>query len=119
MPVREAEAEVAKRLADAILELREAGNAAHEFGLRISDKAIAAINAIPDLESRVEVAKWLVRPENFDTVTHPFMSKTDDEQAAEIPKFAAREDVKGSLRDGDTEEYIDARREARREGRRR
>lgn len=111
--------EATSRLAKAFAELQEAGNAAHEYGLRISDEAIRAINKLPDVESRIELAKWLAAPENWETLTHPFMSKTPEEQAAMIPDFAKREDVKGSLKNPDTEAWIDARREARREGRRR
>ena len=111
--------EATSRLAKAFAELQEAGDRADEFGLTISDEAIRAINKLPDAENRIELAKWLAAPENWETVTHPFMSKTPEQQAEMIPDLAKREDVKGSLRDGDTEAWIDARREARREGRRR
>ena len=118
MPTDEKETESAKKLAEAVAELQEAGNAAHEYGLRISPEAIAEINKLERPEQRVELALWLARDEHFD-VAHKLMGLTPAKQVEEIRALAKREDVVGSLNDGDTEDWIDKRREARREGRRR
>jgi hypothetical protein len=118
MPVSETETEVAKRLTDALAELEQAGNAAHEYGLRISDEAIREMNKLPNPENRVELALWLTRDEHFD-VAHRLMGLTPAQQVEEIKALAKREDVVGSLKNGDTEDYIDARRRAKREGKRR
>jgi len=118
MVADEKESETAKKLAEALAELQEAGNAAHEFGLRISPEAIAEINKLPKPEQRVELALWLARDEHFD-VAHRLMGLKPKEQAVEIRNLAKREDVQGSLKNGDTESWVDARRQARREGRRR
>lgn len=114
----ETETEVAKRLADALAELEQAGNAAHEYGLRISDEAIAEMNKLPKPEQRVELALWLTRDEHFD-VAHKLMGLTPAQQVEEIRALAKREDVIGSLKNGDTDDHIEARKQARREGRRR
>jgi hypothetical protein len=114
----ETETEVAKRLADALAELQQAGNAAHQYGLRISDEAIAEMNRLPNVEQRVELALWLTRDEHFD-VAHKLMGLKPAAQVEEIRQLAKRPDVLGSLKDGDTEAWIDKRREAKREGKRR
>lgn len=114
----ETETEVAKRLADALAELEQSGNAAHEFGLRISPEAITEINKLANPEQRVELALWLTRDKNFD-VAHKLMGLKPDAQVEEIRQLAKREDVVGSLRDGDTESWIDSRRDAKRNGKRR
>jgi hypothetical protein len=115
----EAETEAAKRLTQSLAELEQAGKAAHEYGLRISDEAIAEMNRLlPTPEQRVELALWLTRDEHFD-VAHNLMGLKPAAQVVEIRKLAKREDVKGSLNNSDTEDYIDARRQAKREGKRR
>jgi hypothetical protein len=114
----EAEVEATKRLAEALAELDQAGKAAHEYGLSISPEAIAEMNKLPTVEQRVELALWLTRDEHFD-VAHKLMGLKPAAQVEEIRQLAKREDVIGSLKDGDTEAYIDARRQAKREGKRR
>ena len=109
--------EVVKRLGEALAEFEVASKAADEYGLRVSKEAVAVLNKMP-LEERVELALWLTRDEHFD-IAHNLMGLKPEQQAAEIQKLAKREDVRGSIKDGDTESYIDSRRQARREGRRR
>jgi len=114
----ETETEVAKRLADALAELEQAGNAAHEYGLRISPEAVQEINKLPTPEQRVKLALWLTRDEHFDAA-HKLMGLKPEQQVQEIQELAKRPDVLGSLKDGDTDEWIDKRREAKRNGKRR
>jgi hypothetical protein len=114
----ETETEVAKRLADALAELEQSGKAAAEYGLNISPEAIAEMNKLPNVEQRVELALWLTRDEHFD-VAHKIMGLKPAQQVEEIRQLATREDVVGSLKNGDTEDWIDARREAKRAGKRR
>jgi hypothetical protein len=115
-----AERVAAARLADALEALEKAGDAAHDFGLQISPEAIAEMNKLPTMEARIELASWLAKPENYDTVTHPLMGLSPEKQCAKIREYAQREDVKGSINTPpDVEAYIDERKAARREGRRR
>jgi hypothetical protein len=114
----EQETETANRLAKALAELEQAGKAAHEYGLSISPEAIAEMNKLPNVEQRIELALWLTRDEHFD-VAHKIMGLKPEKQVEEIRELAKRPDVLGSLKDGDTDSWIDKRREAKRNGKRR
>jgi hypothetical protein len=119
MPTSEAEKEVTNNLTKALAGFEQASKAAWDSGLRISDEAQQEINRLlPEPEQRVELALWLMREEHFD-FAHNLMGLKPAAQVVEIRKLAKREDVKGSLNNADTEDYIDARRQARREGKRR
>jgi hypothetical protein len=113
----ETEMESAKRLAEALSELGKAGKSASEYGLDISPEAIAEIRKL-GTERGAELSLWLCRDQNFD-VAHRLMGMSPEKQVEEIRRLAKREDVIGSINDGDTETYIDNRKQARREGRRR
>jgi hypothetical protein len=119
-PTSEAEMTAGKELAEAYAKLTETGNAAKKYGLDITAEAIARINKrLPTPMERMEFAEWLASPKNYETITHPLMGKTPTQQIAKIDEYINREDWRGSIKDGDTEDYIDARRQAKREGKRR
>jgi hypothetical protein len=114
----EAEMDAVKRMSESLADFNQSCMAAHEYGLTISPEAVEELHKMPE-EQRVELTAWLASPKNYDSVTHPLMSLSPEKQVEKIREYAKREDVVGSLKNGDTESWIDARREARRAGRRR
>jgi len=60
----------------------------------------------------------LARPENFEAA-HGLMNMEPYQQVVEIGRIAKRLEESGFANDPDTEDYIDARRQSKREGKRR
>ncbi len=106
-----------KRMAESLAEFNQSLQAADKYGLTISPEAVQELQKMPE-EQRVELTLWLTRDEHFD-VAHKIMGLKPEKQVEEIRELAKREDVVGSLKNGNTDSWIDARRQAKREGKRR
>src|SRR5271169_2751060 len=113
----EAEVDTVKRMAESLAEFNQSLQAAHEYGLTFSMEATQELQKMPE-EQRVELTLWLSRDEHFD-VAHKLMGLKPAAQVEEIRELAKREDVVGSLKNGNTDSWVDERRKAKREGRRR
>jgi hypothetical protein len=87
---------------------------ADDYGLTISSAAVAEIVRL----GAPEVGYWLARPENIEAA-HGLMNMTEDQQVVQIQHLAKQLEESGFANDPDTEDYIDARRQAKREGKRR
>jgi len=87
---------------------------AHDYGLTISAPAVAEIVRL----GAPEVAYWLAKPENFEAA-HGLMNMESDQQVVRIGQIAKKLNESGFANDPDTEDYIDTRRQAKREGKRR
>lgn len=87
---------------------------ADEFGLTVSAQAVAEMIRL----GVPEVGYFLAKAENFEAA-HALMNLDADEQVVEVRRIARQLDESGFANDPDTEDWIDARRQARREGRRR
>jgi hypothetical protein len=118
---KELEQEQLTRLKDAVSQVQEKGKAADEAGERDS-LAKPSQDFIRSLgqERGIELLLWVLREDNSDVRAKLRNLKDKPEaQLAELQRLAKREDVIGSLNDGDTEDWIDKRRQAKREGKRR
>lgn len=87
---------------------------ADDYGLTISPAAVAEIVRL----GVPEVAYFLAKPENFEAA-HSLMNLDSDKQVVEVRRLSKQLEESGFARDPDTEDWIDARRQARREGKRR
>jgi hypothetical protein len=117
MPTSETEMEASNRLTMALAELQQAVKSADEFGLDIKPKAREEIIKLPQ-ERAIELTLWLLRDGNRE-LAHNLYGLGEDAQVAKIREYSKREDVVGSIGDGDTEAWIDNRQAAKREGKRR
>ena len=90
--------------------LREAGNS----GLTITPEATAEIVRL----CAPEVAYWLAKLGNFEAA-HRLMDMDADRQIVEVRRIAQQLEASGFANDPDTEDWINARRQAKREGKRR
>ncbi|MFI5057548.1 MAG: hypothetical protein ACHQLQ_05135, partial [Candidatus Acidiferrales bacterium] len=116
----ETEMQAIRRMAESIAEFNPACTAATRYGLTFSPEATMELLNMPE-EQRVELTGWMARPGNYDSIAHPLMCLSPEKQVEKIREYAKREDVRGSLRDGNTDEYLkhSSPAMARREGRRR
>lgn len=87
---------------------------AHDYGLTIPPTGVAEIVRL----GAPEVAYWLARPENIEAA-HGLMNLTDYQVVIQIQRYKKQLDESGFANDPDTEDYLDARRQAKREGKRR
>ena len=87
---------------------------AHSYGLTISTPAVAEIVRL----GAPEVAYWLAKPENIEGAMR-LMNMDPDQQIVEVGRVAQQLEASGFANDPDTEDWINARKQARREGKRR
>lgn len=87
---------------------------ADHYGLTITPEAVAEIVRL----CAPEVAYWLAKPENIEGAMR-LMNMDADQQIVEVGRIARQLEASGFANDPDTEDYIDQRRQAKREGRRR
>lgn len=87
---------------------------ADRYGLTISAAAVAEIVRL----GVPEVAYWLAKPENIEGAMR-LMNMDCDQQVVEVKRLSKQLEESGFARDPDTEDWIDQRRQAKREGRRR
>lgn len=106
--------EKGKKLIEAHSDFNDTLQDADSYGLTISTAAVAEIVRL----GAPEIAYWLAKPENFEAA-HGLMNMEPDQQVIQVQRYAKQLAESGFARDGDTEDYIDARRRAKREGKRR
>lgn len=106
--------EKAKKLIAAHPDFNDELQQAHSSGLTITPEAVAEIVRL----CAPEVAYYLGKPENFEAA-HGLMNMDADRQIVEVRRLSKQLEESGFARDPDTEDYIDQRRQAKREGRRR
>lgn len=118
MPVSETD-----RIAKARAALVEQGRAADEKGYKdtFAAESVQYLRKLPE-ERMLETLLWLLRDGNADMRQRVVNLKDrPNAQVAELESISKREDVTGSLQDGETDEYLKQHSPsmAKREGRRR
>lgn len=106
--------EKGKKLIAAHPDFNDALQEADRYGLTISTAAVAEIVRL----GAPEVAYWLAKPENVEGAMR-LMNMDADQQIVEVGRIAQQLEASGFANDPDTEDYINQRRQAKREGRQR
>jgi hypothetical protein len=106
--------EKGKKLIESHSDFNDTLQDAHDYGMTISAPACAEIVRL----GAPEVAYWLAKPENFGAA-HGLMNMEPHQQVIQIQRYAKQLQESGFANDPDTEDYIDTRRQAKREGKRR
>lgn len=106
--------EKGKKLIEAHPDFNDKLQEAAHYGLTITPEATAEIVRL----CAPEVAYWLAKPENVEGAMR-LMNMEPDQQIVEVRRIAKQLEASGFANDPDTEDWINARKQARREGKRR